>query len=387
MKKIIYRKFLSDCLIFFLISLLSASTIIWVFQAVNYLEIIIDDGRGYDVYIKYSLLNFPKIISRILPFAFFFSFSFVIAKYELNNQLLIFWNFGINKIKFVNFFLIFSFCLLSFQVFLTSYVVPKSQSEARHLLRTTNYNFIDNFIKLKKFNADVNDLTIYTEFKDKENYYHNIYIKKNTGKDSFQTTYAKKGKLANNDGIAILELFDGETTNMYNGTLTNFSFSLSEFNLNLFSPNTILVKKTQEHTTKEIISCILILTNFEKNKQELHLKNLDNIKKQVRNCELKNIDNIFSELYKRILIPFYLPVLMLIALLLIIFSKEKINYSRFRVFIFLIGFLIIIFSESTIRFIGSSFKLNFLISVIPVLMILILYSHFFSIFTFNKKNK
>ena len=62
MKKIIFRKFLTDCSIFFLISIVSTSLIIWVFQAVNYLDIIIDDGRGYDVYLKFTLLNLPKII-------------------------------------------------------------------------------------------------------------------------------------------------------------------------------------------------------------------------------------------------------------------------------------------------------------------------------------
>ena len=104
MKKIIYIKFLYDCINFFLITLISTSLIIWVFQAVNYLDIIIDDGRAYSVYLFYSFLNLPKIVSKILPFAFFFSFSYVIAKYETNNQLLIFWNFGVNKIKLVNFF-------------------------------------------------------------------------------------------------------------------------------------------------------------------------------------------------------------------------------------------------------------------------------------------
>ena len=120
MKKIIFRKFLTDCSIFFLISILSTSLIIWVFQAVNYLDIIIDDGRGYDVYLQYTLLNLPKIISRILPFAFFFTFTYMIAKYENNNQLLIFWNFGINKIKFVNYLLLFSFLLLIIQIIITS---------------------------------------------------------------------------------------------------------------------------------------------------------------------------------------------------------------------------------------------------------------------------
>ena len=104
MKKILFKKILNDCLIFFFFSLICSSVIIWVFQAVNFLDIMIEDGRDYIVYINYTFLNFPKIISKILPFALFFSFSYVITKYELNNEMIIFWNFGINKMKLINFF-------------------------------------------------------------------------------------------------------------------------------------------------------------------------------------------------------------------------------------------------------------------------------------------
>ena len=65
MKKIIFRKLLKDYLIFLLVAIISASTIIWVFQAINFLDIITEDGRGYKVYVFYSLLNFPKIIGKI----------------------------------------------------------------------------------------------------------------------------------------------------------------------------------------------------------------------------------------------------------------------------------------------------------------------------------
>ena len=76
MKKILFRKILIDCFNFFLITLISASVIIWVFQAVNYLDIMIEDGRSFFVYTSYTLLNLPKIISKIFPFALFFSFFF-----------------------------------------------------------------------------------------------------------------------------------------------------------------------------------------------------------------------------------------------------------------------------------------------------------------------
>ena len=66
MKKILFRKLLMDYMSFFLIALLSSSIIIWVFQAVNYLDIMIEDGRSFLVYTNYTLLSFPKIISKII---------------------------------------------------------------------------------------------------------------------------------------------------------------------------------------------------------------------------------------------------------------------------------------------------------------------------------
>ena len=369
MKKIIFRKFLYDCLIFFIIALLSSSIIVWVFQAVNYLDLVIDDGRNYSVYLYYTLLNFPKIISKIYPFAFFFSFSYVIAKYELNNELIIFWNFGVNKMNFVNFFFIISIILLFIQISLTAFAVPSSQNLARSLVRVSDYNFVDNFIKIKKFNASVHELTIYTEDKDSEGNYNNIYIKKKINNDDFQIIYAKKGVFKKNQKDPVLELFNGENTSLSNGKLTNFSFSKSEFNLNPYSTNTILVKKTQEHKTNELIRCAVSLITKD-------IKNLKIIKEKVRNCEFNNLDNILAELHKRLGIPLYLPALMLTSLLLIINSKEKINFSKFRFITFLIGFFIIIFSESTLRFIDDSIKFNVFITLIPVIFIIMFYFYF-----------
>ena len=64
--------------------------------------------------------------------------------------------------------------------------------------------------------------------------------------------------------------------------------------------------------------------------------------------------------------PLYLPVLMLVTLLLILYSKEIVNYSKHRIIVFLIGFFIIIFSETTIRFINTSLINNLIIIGIPL---------------------
>ena len=178
MKKILFRKLLSDCLVFFLVALISTSIIIWIFQAVNFLDIIVEDGRDYIVYINYSLLSLPKIISKIVPFAIFFSFYYVIDKYEVNNELMIFWNFGVEKIQLANFLIFISLLLTFIQLIITIFFVPETQNLSRSLIRTSNVDFIDSFVKPRKFNDNINGLTIYADEKYKNGNLKNLYIKK-----------------------------------------------------------------------------------------------------------------------------------------------------------------------------------------------------------------
>ena len=149
MKKIVYRKLLSDCLIFSLIGLFGISSIIWVFQAVNFLDIMIEDGRNYNIYFLYTLLNFPKIISKVLPFCIFFGFTYIFIKYEIKNELMIYWNYGIEKFSLINFFLLFSILILILQILLLSIIVPKSQEVARSLLRSSEVDYFEGLIKPK----------------------------------------------------------------------------------------------------------------------------------------------------------------------------------------------------------------------------------------------
>ena len=368
MKKILFRKLLFDCLIFFLITLFSTGIIIWVFQAVNFLDIIVEDGRNYLVYLNFSILNFPKVISKLVPFVLFFSFLYVIGKYELNNELIIFWNFGINKIDLINFFIKFSFIMMLLQIFLTALIVPKSQDLARSFLRTSSINYLENFIKPRIFNDAVKGLTIYSNSKDEFGNLKEIYLKKGS-EDNFQITFAKEGRFKEIGNNQFLELNFGETISVVNDKITNFKFKKTDFNLSNFDDNVTTYKKTQEVATFDLIKCYHNLMNFKFLKIDSSF--------EVENCRTDNIDNIIKELYKRIIIPFYIPVLILISLLLIIKSKENINYPRYRMIIFFVGFVAIILSEMTIRMINEDFLKNIKFFMIPIILVLVLYSNYF----------
>ena len=379
MKKILFRKLLSDCSIFFLIALFSSSLIVWVFQAVNFLDILIEDGRDYMVYFSYTILNLPKTLSKLLPFAFFFSFFYVISKYELSNELMIFWNFGVKKFELINFLVRFSLILLIFQILLTALIVPKSQDMARSYLRLSNFNFFENFIKEGKFNDNIKGLTIYSEKKDEDGFYYNIYLKNNTDRENVQITYANKGIFKKINNTNVLRLINGHTISKINNKFTNLSFSQSDINLSDTKTNTITVRKTQEISTLNLIKCLSKLKKIDFVK--FNEKNLDE-----QNCDMSNINNLIKEIYKRLFVPFYIPVLMLVTLLLIIKSKESANFTLRRIIIFTIGFFIIIFSETTLRLIDNEIFQNIKIAVIPFLLMLILYFIFYKSFNFKSSN-
>ena len=367
MKKILFRKLLQDCLIFFALSLISASIIIWVFQAVNFLDIMIEDGRDYLVYINYTLYNFPKIVSKIFPFALFFSFTYVLTRYELNNELIIFWNFGVNKISLINFFLKFSIILMLIQMCLTIYFVPTSQNYSRSLIKESSVDFFESFIKPKKFNDNIKGLTIFADDKDKSGKLKQIYLKKESDDKNFQIIFAKDGYFKMVGQTKVLVLNDGQTINGNNKSITNFNFNESDLILSQLDTNIITINKVQETQSSELISCVSIF--FDKN-----FKIKKGIKQKSHNCSYEGLNNIFKELYKRFIIPIYLPILILISTMIILSSKEKINFLRFRVYIFLFGFFVIIFSETTLKFVKDNFIDNFILIILPLLILFTLYS-------------
>ena len=153
----------------------------------------------------------------------------------------------------------------------------------------------------------------------------------------------------------------------------------SNLNFSNLQSNTTTYKKTQEVSTIDLIKCYRNI--FDK-------KNLDLSKDlKIENCRSENLSNILKEFHKRIIIPLYIPVLMLTSLLLIIKSKENINYLKYRFLIFIFGISTMVISEMTLRFVSDSFINNIVLLTIPLILIMILYLLFYFKLTFSNSYK
>jgi len=237
--------------------------------------------------------------------------------------------------------------------------VPKSQELARSKLRSSNVDYFEGLIKPKKFNDTIKDLTIYAEDKNVNEEFKNIYIKKSNSEKGFQITFAKKGVFELKGNKKILVLYDGQTLTQNGNNITNFDFSKSDFGLSNMNSHLVTVKKIQEQSTLNLINCLMSI---------IKLKKIE-----VINCYKDDPRSIYKELFKRLINPLYIPVLILVSLFLILTSKENLKYNKNKYVIFFVGLGIIILSETSLGYLSNNLTKNILISTIPLFLVLIVY--------------
>ena len=366
MEKILFRKLILDISLRALIITFTIGLIVWIIQAANYLDFVINDGHNFTIYFYYNLFNFPKIIHRILPFVFCISVFFELIKYERNNELLIFWTNGITKKKFISNLINFSIIVMLLQILLGSVISPSSQLKAREFLKNSNMDFLPNLIKQGKFIDTVSGLTIFINEKTDNNYFKNIYIQEGNildlTSDNNQIIFAKEGFLDSNDK-KVFKLLEGKIISTNNNKLMSFEFDKIDYNLSKFDSRTIKIAKMQELPSRKIIECSISLMKNTTYREKMFL------------CDFESLKNINQEIYKRFIKPMYFPLLTLVCCFLLTFSKIDNNFSMRTIKVFLYVFLILVLSEILMRYIESSKLLIILVMFLPIII-------YFSIYNF-----
>jgi lipopolysaccharide export system permease protein len=345
-----FKKFYLDTFVFFLAALFIFGTIVWTIQAMNYFDFVTEEGHGLKIYLIYSILNFPKIIHRLFPFIFFISLFYTIFIYEKKNELNIFWINGVKKIRFLKKTILFSIFLMIFQIFLGSYISPKSQFKAREYLRDSNVDFFTSLLKPGKFINVVKNLTIFFDQKNEKGEFKNIFIE-DTRNNNSKMIYSKSGNLIENNDLKVFKLLNGSVISNQNNKFKIFKFDEIDFNLKDLETKTIMTPKIQEINIKDLINCFF-----------LNSITIDFI------CEKRLQKEIKQEIIKRIYKPIYIPIITLFCCFMIIVSSKNKNYKIIKNMIFLSTFIIIVISEVGLRYVSKSDNLSNLYVLIPIII-------------------
>ena len=374
MKNRIYKYFFYELFRYFTVVLFALTAIIWTIQAVNFLDLVTDDGHAFAIYFYYSILTIPKILTKLIPFSFLISLIITILKMEKDNELIILWTSGLNKIYIVNLIFKISILIMFLQLLMSILINPETLNYSRKLLKNSELQFASSLLKEKEFNDTVEGLTIFVEKERDNKIYENIFIRddgevltKVSGNSS--TIFAKSGYISDDEQNLIL--LNGNIQKQEDDqSVSIINFEKTSINLSGISTKTISEPKIQETSTFKIVNCLL--------GNNIYLHNCDTSEKFNKDIKI--------EVNKRFGMPFFIPLIGLIACFLLSSKRDKKIYYSYKYIYFLIGFLILIASEITVRYSGISFNHTILYYTIPVILLPFIYLLLIRIFKYENLN-
>ena len=138
-----------------------------------------------------------------------------------------------------------------------------------------------------------------------------------------------------------LVLYNGNIVDNTNKGSNIISYDKTQINLSNYSTQSTVDPKIQEQPTELLINCIMMVYKYNQNFKE---RNLD--------CNQNTINIVVEEIYKRLIVPFYILIIATIAGGLILKSENEDNFSFYKVTIFFLGIIFIILSQVLSQFSG-----------------------------------
>jgi len=353
----IYLNFIKEIFRTFLVVLFGLTLIALTVRAVSFLELIVENGYPISTYFKYSILNIFGIAPKFIPLSFLISLTIFIIKHLQDGEFVILWMSGVKKIQMVNLFFSISIFILIVYLLFSSYLTPLALNKSRKLLGQENLNSFLPTIRSQQFSDSFKGFTFFVD-KKFDNEIKNIFLHdtgNNLKKFSSNTSNVLSTSIVAEKGIIdnrVMFLINGQIISSKKEKIEVINFEQLNINLGNLSTSTIKVPKLQETSTFILLSCFL------------------NQSQEYKICNLETKKEIIPNLIRRIILPFYIPVIALLCSFLLI--KSNIFFSD-KFLIYAGSFSLLVCTELFIRYTGINYNLRIAYIIFPFLLILISY--------------
>ena len=338
--------FIQEFLKNYLSILFAFGLIIWITQAVRLLDLIGEEGNSIKTYFLYILSIMPKYFSKISLIIFFISFVVTISKFEDHNELRALWFSGLEKKKFINYLIRSSVILIVILVIVRCFIVPYFSNYSRHLLLNTGVGAIGPLLKQNNFNNPLKKITIYVGKKNQINELEDIILFEDS-EDIKKTIIAKSGVVVNENNKNLLVLVEGSIQEeRKDKKISILDFDKTTLDLSQYNKKAIDYYKFNEMLTIELLKKLNVKINSQN-------------------------PNIIGELNDRIIMPLFIPALILLTCSLIITNKEIINNNLLKLLVFTYGITIIIISEILLEFSSKKTYASLFLYTAPLLFLII----------------
>lgn len=222
--------------------------IVWLTQALKFIDLIVNRGLDVSTFIYLSSLLIPSLLLVIIPIALFVSVLMTYNRLISDSELIVMKSAGLSRLDVTKPALIVAATIALFGYLISLYLLPASYREFKETQAFIRDNYASVLLQEGVFSTPTSGLTVYIESREDNGMLKGILVHDSRSSETSITYMAQEGRLTNSANGAQFELINGsmQETNKESGNLTFLNFESYPFDLSSFTNKANTRRRTPE---------------------------------------------------------------------------------------------------------------------------------------------
>lgn len=173
----------------------SLTCIIWLTQALRFIDFIVNRGLSIGDFIYITSLLFPSLLTLLVPISLFLAVVFTYNKLLSDSELIVFRAMGLSRWQLAQPAILIGLAATGFCYLLTLYLQPLATRQFQDMRAFLRDNYTSVLLQEEVFNTPVDGLTVFVRERDEDANLSGILVHDNRLTDSPITMMAERGKL------------------------------------------------------------------------------------------------------------------------------------------------------------------------------------------------
>lgn len=212
----------------------SLTSIVWLTQALRFIDFIVNQGVSIAIFLKLTALLLPSLLLMILPVALFSAVLFVYNRLMLDSEIVVLqaaglsrWRLAMPALQVAALFMLFGYAI-------AFYLQPVSYRQFREMQLYLRNNYVSILLQEGVFSNPVDGLTVFIRERDKNNILYGILVHDNRLPEGSVTMMAEEGKLVETPKGPRFLLKNGNRQEMRRGKLSFLNFESYTLDISLY---------------------------------------------------------------------------------------------------------------------------------------------------------
>ena len=187
----------------------SFTGVIWLTQSLRFVDLIINKGLSFGLFLYMTTLLLPSLLSVILPVALFVAVLYSYHQLIVDREIIVLKATGLSNIRLATPALSVAGVIMLLCYAINFYFMPLGFHEFKNIQSQVRNSFASLLLREGVFNTPVDGLTIYVRERGTDDVLHGIMVHQERNSSEPSTLMAESGKLVQTDSGPRLVLLNG----------------------------------------------------------------------------------------------------------------------------------------------------------------------------------